>query len=426
MNRLQKKPYAFFISAIAILIVVSFLDRGLFHFFVDMFTVFIGLTIYVVVLNSQVYAKKSALLVISVIYLYVACLDLAHVLTFFNVSNIGVSLNQSYLLFTSARVYEVASLAFLFLVVCKTRKPNYLATQIAGSTIFVLIMVLILSGNAGDFYIDGEGFTLYAQIVHYLSGALYLLVALLIYKSNLKLKYRNLLVAVFIVKAISQLIFVFPWGGESIETISMLLRFLSYGGLYVVFIREVVQDPYSNVYAIFETKEKELLTLSERDSLTGIYNHSLTFKNIEKMIQQIGTKYKELCVILFDIDNFKQINDSFGHIKGDEMLVTFTSILENIQYKERMVGRYGGDEFVLALPDCKEHNIEVLFEYINKALEKVAIENGVHITFSAGVVLWHMGDNATDLIRKADIKMYESKNKGKNQYAIWQQSYKQK
>lgn len=427
MNYYLKKPLGFFIGATIFLVFIGLYDYGLFHFMVDFFTVTMGFMIFIVVLNSKLHTRKSVFLILSVAYLYVSCLDLAHLVTFFDIGNNGILFNQSFTFYVSARVFEVVSVIMLFLFLNTVKNLNYRITQVIGMTLFLLVMGLILSGFSGTLFIYGEGLTTYGMIINYVTGFLYLVAVIVVFRSKMNSNQRKVFMFVFAIKAGS--LFFHPYtgqGGNILELIAMILRFVSYGGLYYIFIREIITDPYAKVYELFETKHNELLSLSQRDSLTGIYNHSLTFQNIEELIKGMGTKYKELCVILIDIDNFKGINDSFGHIKGDEMLIAFTSLLDSIEYENRMLGRYGGDEFILALPNCKEEDIPQIFMELNSALLDIAEQTGVLITFSSGVVFWHIGDNATDLIRKADIKMYESKDKGKNQYSIWKQNLTKK
>ncbi|AIO17944.1 putative diguanylate cyclase AdrA [Candidatus Izimaplasma bacterium HR1] len=426
MNQSLKKPLVFFLVSFIILFVLAIWDYGIFHFAIDFFTIFIGLMMFVLAINSRVYTEKSIYLVLAVSYLYISCFDVLHLISIFDISDMGLSYNESYQYFAIARVFEAFVFVIIFGFIKVPSKVNYKLSHVIAAIVLIVGTLLIHQGVVSVYYIEGVGQSAIKLIVSYMTAALYLSSAYLVQRSKFKLNQKNLLVIVLLLKAFSQVIHAsFIDLGDIYQTVAMILRFASYGGLYLIFIREIISSPYQKVYELFESKEQELLLLSERDGLTGLFNHSLTFKNIERMIGDIGRKkYKDLCVILFDIDNFKQINDSFGHIKGDEMLVLFTTILQGIDFKDKMVGRYGGDEFVLAVPDCHKPDIEGIFDVLNVILNEIAEEQGILITFSAGVVLWHMGDNATDLIRKADIKMYESKSKGKNQYTVWQHELK--
>jgi len=350
-----------------------------------------------------------------------------HLVSFFNFTDLNMNYDMSYQYFSAARIFESISLLVIFSNINRRKKTSYFLGHFTGMSVLILSIVLISLGLTQEQFIPTGGITAARLITSYGTGIIFLITAVLVYLNNMDFKQKNLLVVVLILKAFAQLVHAsFSEIGDVFQITAMLLRFLSYGGLYMIFIRVIVINPYKNVYSLFESKEQELLSLSQKDSLTGIYNHSLTFKNIENMILNMGKKYKDLCVILFDIDNFKQVNDSFGHIKGDEMLIAFTALLDDIDFNDRMLGRYGGDEFVLAIPNCTEKDIPDIFMKLNSSLLEIAEKTGVLITFSSGVVFWHIGDNATDLIRKADIKMYESKNKGKNQYTIWQQDYNKK
>ena len=420
MNRALQKPIGFFIIAFVVLVVLSIINYGVFHFAVDFFTIFSGFMIFVIAINSRVYSEKSVYLVLAVSYLYISCFDLLHLISFFDISDMGHSYNHSYQYFATARIFESVTFIMVFGFIKFPSNVDYKLSHMIGATLFILGSVLIFNNWVGTYFVLGSGEGVLKQLVSYTTAVLFLGGAYFITQSKHEISQKNLLVAVLILKAFSQVIHAsFANLGDIYQTSAMILRFLSYAGIYIIFVKEIIFSPYKKVYELFESKEQELLHLSERDSLTGIFNHSLTFKKIEDMIGEMGKKYNNLCVILFDIDNFKQINDSFGHIKGDEMLILFTEILKDIEHKEKMVGRYGGDEFVLAIPDCHEPDIAVIFDRINTFLNNLATTSGVLITFSAGVVLWRMGDNATDLIRKADIKMYESKSKGKNQYSVW-------
>ena len=164
--------------------------------------------------------------------------------------------------------------------------------------------------------------------------------------------------------------------------------------------------------------------MSERDSLTGLYNHSLTFKKTEELINLIGKEYESVTVGLIDIDDFKVVNDTYGHQKGDEVLVRFGQLLLSFKMYNSIVGRYGGDEFVVALPNLKRIDIKDRFRNLGKEMDKLKEELGVEITFSAGIAIYQKGDSAKDLIYKADIKMYESKRNGKNQLTIWENEIK--
>ena len=206
--------------------------------------------------------------------------------------------------------------------------------------------------------------------------------------------------------------------GDYLSSYAHVFKYLSFGGIYIVFVRETIHDPYTSMNRIFEKREKELTFKAERDSLTGIYDHSTTFTKVEERINSLKEN-ENLVVILIDIDDFKMVNDIYGHQVGDEVLKEFAKMLLTCEINNKVIGRYGGDEFVVCGSDLKRESIHKNFSIIQSKMNQLVKELGVEFTFSAGVAFYHRGDTTKDLIYKADIKMYEAKRLGKNQYVIW-------
>jgi diguanylate cyclase (GGDEF)-like protein len=416
---ISKKGFIFFMIAIVYLFLMIIFNRDFFYFSIDIFSAMMGLMMFILASNSKEYTRKTALLLIATLYLYVSCFDLMKLTAYFGVGYERYSLDIAIKWFTSARILELFGLFLIVLFFKLSNSKVYLSLHFIGSIVFVSLLLLEHYNVLPTYYSDG--LALIVRLIYLMIAALFLV---LIYIFRIKYTENKdvtlYLTIIILLKALSSILYsqsiVF---GDVFYIASDILRFLSYAGLYLVFIRQVVSDPYSNLHKFFIDKERELLSLSELDSMTGLYNHSTTFVKIEELILNVGKTHVEVCVILFDIDNFKQINDSFGHTKGDEILVTFTDKLNNLNYKGVIVGRYGGDEFVMALPNIDNTSVDEVFLKIGVCMKEIYKEAGIKITYSAGVVFWKIGDNATDMIRRADIKMYESKERGKNQFTIW-------
>jgi len=120
-----------------------------------------------------------------------------------------------------------------------------------------------------------------------------------------------------------------------------------------------------------------------------------------------------LSIIYFDIDHFKQINDTYGHKKGDFILKEVSKIiLQNIR-KTDIFGRWGGEEFIIILPFTNLENALILAEKLRKKIEEHDFD-GINITISFGVTELKIDDNADTLINRADEALYKAKNKGRN------------
>ena len=123
---------------------------------------------------------------------------------------------------------------------------------------------------------------------------------------------------------------------------------------------------------------------------------------------------------MLDLDNFKQINDRFGHVEGDRLLVETAEKLEHVCRTTDKVGRLGGDEFIIFLRSVSETDIDPLVSRILKRVQKLYNQSGavVEVTASIGVAHYPQdGDTFADLYHCADIALYDAKHKGKNQYS---------
>lgn len=173
-----------------------------------------------------------------------------------------------------------------------------------------------------------------------------------------------------------------------------------------------------------EMKNKETIEkLAYYDSLTGLANRLLLKDRITKFIQLAKRDKNQLAVIFLDLDHFKLINDTLGHDAGDDLLIYISELLKNLVREADTISRFGGDEFVILLPNI--HSIdaaEIVAQKIQKALQQKH-HIGLHqlyITTSIGVSIFpEHADTVDDLITNADTAMYEAKKSGRNGYKIY-------
>ncbi len=161
---------------------------------------------------------------------------------------------------------------------------------------------------------------------------------------------------------------------------------------------------------------KQLQNLADHDGLTLLLNHRSFYARFSQEIERAQRYNEKLSVLFFDLDNFKGINDKFGHLAGDRVLFRFASLLKGNSRKIDIIGRYGGEEFCIILPEIGMGEAKMVAERIRKDVEKEEfLANGVHITVSCGVAsLSEDCQNIKSLIETADSMMYLAKKKGKN------------
>lgn len=169
------------------------------------------------------------------------------------------------------------------------------------------------------------------------------------------------------------------------------------------------------------TYEQKILELSNRDPLTNIYNRRYVHNRAEEIIEEYKRIGKIFSVCIIDIDNFKEINDTFGHQVGDRVLKEFASIINDNLRIYDVLGRYGGEEFIIILNNIDEKKSHtVMNRILNIIREKTFIFDGnrVAFTFSAGIVSCREVQKdkieLDELVKLADKRMYHAKNTGKN------------
>jgi diguanylate cyclase (GGDEF)-like protein/PAS domain S-box-containing protein len=171
---------------------------------------------------------------------------------------------------------------------------------------------------------------------------------------------------------------------------------------------------------ITEIKEREieLKVLARTDQLTKIYNRVY----LDEVLYNQHYRYKrnkEVCsIILIDIDYFKEVNDKYGHIVGDKVLIEFAQLLEESVRDSDIVGRWGGEEFLIVLPHTIQSEAKVLAEKLRKKIETHRFDVVVHKTASFGVCSFSDEISIEKLIDKADIALYEAKKSGRNKVVL--------
>lgn len=186
-----------------------------------------------------------------------------------------------------------------------------------------------------------------------------------------------------------------------------------------VYKETVYSDPLSETYEHLITlihslrsKEQELKTLAVRDALTGLYNRNYFDIVIARERERIDKFGGILSIIMIDVNKFKLINDMYGHLHGDGILRECAFILGKAIRSSDVLVRFGGDEFIIIMPDTDCSQRDPLIARIDKHL---AVWNntfgsyGYRLSFSVGCALFEQGKDVKDVIKKADDNMYANK-----------------
>ncbi len=161
----------------------------------------------------------------------------------------------------------------------------------------------------------------------------------------------------------------------------------------------------------------QMQRLAHTDALTGLANRRQLEVLIQKEIYRVARYNKPLSVIVMDIDNFKLINDNYGHDTGDQVLLRLARAIEPGLRNSDSLGRWGGEEFVIVTPETDLSQAHKLAELIRRRVAGYDFGHGRQVTISSGVAAYQPEDNLYSLIKRADTALYQAKTAGRNQVA---------
>ncbi len=160
--------------------------------------------------------------------------------------------------------------------------------------------------------------------------------------------------------------------------------------------------------------EKALIDYANKDSLTKVFNRRKIEKIMTSQIKKAKNTNSTFSIIFLDIDDFKIINDTLGHIKGDHVLVSISKLVSKHIRSTDYIGRWGGEEFIVILPNTNEDEAEKVAQFLKEIIINKDLKIGKTLTSSFGVTEYKKGDNKADVIKRADKAMYFVKENGKN------------
>jgi two-component system, cell cycle response regulator len=169
--------------------------------------------------------------------------------------------------------------------------------------------------------------------------------------------------------------------------------------------------------------QQALRDLASRDALTGLWNRAGVLDLLDSELARARRKKVPLAVVIADLDHFKSVNDSLGHLAGDEVLRSAAGRLHDALRPYDIAGRYGGEEFLIILPDCDAENATRLADRLRQAVGKEPTSAGgrdVTVTMSLGVAVSsaHEPNDALALLAAADKALYRAKGEGRNRVCL--------
>ncbi|MEN4052303.1 EAL domain-containing protein [Sulfurimonas sp. NWX79] len=205
----------------------------------------------------------------------------------------------------------------------------------------------------------------------------------------------------------------------------LLFLYIIYNVNYKRFIQqqnEILEYAVEEKTEELQKQSKKMKYLAHHDALTALPNKNLFLDRLKQGIKHAKREHQSLAVLFLDLDRFKEVNDTYGHDVGDELLKNIAIRLLACVREDDTVARIGGDEFTVLLPNANQVSvikvIEKIFDVMRKPFLLLGVE--IHTTFSVGVSVYKQdGENPDILLRNADTAMYKAKDSGKNTYQFY-------
>jgi diguanylate cyclase (GGDEF)-like protein len=392
-----------------VLYYTSKINYLLFHTLVEGFAIVVASLIYVLATRTYRHSQNNIFLLLGIAYINVAALDFFHTLTY---KGMGVFPNFNSdiptQLWIAGRFLEAVS--FMFMLFFRQRRFNrrFISMAYAFVTACLLLSVMVFRVFPTCF-IEGKGLTTFKVLSEYVIVCILLGSAYVLHlqKDQIELViYKSVWVAM-IITAASELSFTLYTDVYGIANmVGHLLKVVSYCFVYSGVVTQGIDAPYGLMAA--ELKDRAI-----KDQLTGLHNRQGMVELMKKELRQVKEGKSSLGILMMDLDKFKFINDSYGHLFGDEVLKQFANLLVESIRENDVACRLGGDEFTVLLRNVDLSKLDQVKQRIQVAAtawirgDKKLQGLGVSI----GTSLSQPGQTSDidQLLKKADKAMYAVK-----------------
>jgi len=224
----------------------------------------------------------------------------------------------------------------------------------------------------------------------------------------------GLLHVIFVLMAWLRIAAGIPWNGEIVTLI--LTQVLSGAVLALMY----VQARYRELLVTAQLEQQNLQKLAYADPLTGAANRRRMYQRLEEQMIQANPDHQAnpdnlgACVVLLDLDHFKRFNDGYGHNAGDEVLRQVVSLLKGEIRVDDTLGRWGGEEFMVLLPNTTLEQAVGIAERLRSCIASLTLEGLGQITASFGVAEFGTAERVEHWIDRADQALYQAKQQGRN------------
>ncbi|KAF2957949.1 diguanylate cyclase [Thermotoga sp. Ku-13t] len=405
------KKFAIIAVCTAIFIALFFVARKnylLYHSIIEFFAIFTGLSISLVSFATRGFNQNRIFMKFGIVYLFVPIVDFLHTLAYKGMDVFrNWTANQPTQFWIVGRSLEVLGFFLILFFPKITERVLFFLF----SSLTTLLISAVWLGFFPDCFIEGSGLTVFKIAMEYVIVSVLLLVLIKCIKSrdaSISAFRRSIVLAIIftILGELSFTLYVDVYG--FFNFLGHVFRFVSYLVILNGVIVNSLKDPIQSLLIELNREKEHLEKVARRDTLTDLFNRAYFNEWIQRQVDHASLCKVPLSFIMIDVDDFKKINDSFGHLTGDKVLRTVARCIASSIRSSDFPARYGGDEFIVVLHDVSEKQAEQIAQRIR---EKVVAskELGLNVDISYGVAELEPGVDYLKALHKADEAMYRMK-----------------
>jgi len=399
----------------------------LFHSLAEIFSIVVGCSIFILAWNSRQRLDNSYVLFLGIAFLFVSGLDLLHTLSYKGMGAFpGYDANLPTQLWIAARYFQ--SLSLLISPLFLRRKMNVYLVFGVYAVVSIAVLVAIFAKVFPACFVEGVGLTPFKRISEYIISFILVasIAALLSKRAAFDRKVMQWLIASLILTIASELSFTLYVSVYGLfNLVGHFLKIIAFYLIYIAIVEMGLEKPQRLLFRNLKQNEKALQNalkkvqqLAITDSLTNLYNRRHFAKVAGGEIKRACRYGRPLAVIMLDIDRFKRANDTYGHTVGDHILQGVAACCRQELRKVDIVGRYGGDEFVVLLPENDLAAARQVAERLRKRIAQRQLntpKGPATVTASLGIAAVDCEDTTLEqLLSRADQALYAAKQSGRN------------
>lgn len=186
----------------------------------------------------------------------------------------------------------------------------------------------------------------------------------------------------------------------------------------ILIIDPNLQDKIKKLSPEIKKLISELYETSIRDPKTGLYNYRFFETVLEMEIEKAKRGQEELSLIMIDIDDFKKVNEKYGHIKADDILIRLAKVMSKTMRKYDILSRFGGEEFMILLPETNLKNAKLFSERLKQKIYEDKFLSEFNIKVSGGIVQYKKSETAKRFKERVNLALREAKKQGKDRFVL--------